>query len=72
MPHKFAVMIKWNIIDGIYQIVKYMIHISFGFSMWMFPGQGSNTRWSTDLSLCGENTRALTHHTTRELLIHYF
>ena len=36
-------------------------------SMWKFPGQGSNPCLSSDLSCYSDNTRSITHCTTREL-----
>ena len=36
--------------------------------MWKFLGQGPNLCHSSDISRCSDNTRSLTHCTTRELL----
>ena len=40
--------------------------------MWKFPGQGSILCHSSSPSHCIDNTRSLTHWTTRKLLIHYW
>ena len=36
--------------------------------MGKFPGQGSNSHHSSDLSCCSDNTRWYTHCATRDLL----
>ena len=57
---------------------SFFLKFFFLFSFWLHHGtwtslgQGSNSRHSSDLSRCSDNTRSLTHCTTKEFLSSLF